>query len=120
MGSILDVISTMHRRTAAPLRDRLRWFALNCEALQIIVERDACPIKLVRHEDLVRDPTRRSRDLLEWLGLVTAEDNFAAIERVTKREPNRSREHVEWPLRIVDEIERLCGRFEFLSGYTLL
>jgi len=117
--SPFDVIATMHKRSGAPLQDRVRWFGLNCEALQIIVERDACPLQVVRHETLVADPVAESKQLFEWLDLGVGEDNLAAIDALARRKPNRARDNVEWPDEIVAQIDALCSRYPFLSGYTL-
>jgi hypothetical protein len=114
-----DVIATMHRRSGASLRDRLRWFAMHCEAIAIIIERGDVPVTLVRNEDLIADPRAVAAQLFEWLGHPTSEMHLARISDKVYRKPNRSRVEVEWSGDLIHEVDGTIQRFPFLAGYSL-
>lgn len=114
-----DVIATMHRRSRASLRDRVRWYTMHCEAIQIIIERDDFPILLVRHEDLIADSTATTRRLFDWLGFPASEEHLARIQRKVYAKPNKSRLTVEWSPEITREVLTLAARFPYLAGYGL-
>jgi hypothetical protein len=112
-----DVVATMHKRSGAPLRDRLRWYVMHCEAIQIIIEREESPIMLLRHENLIANPRAVSRDMFEWLGHPTTEEHLDLIQAKVFQEPRRTRYEIQWPDDLIREVERLQIRFPFLAGY---
>ena len=115
-----DVIATMHRRSGASLRDRMRWYTIQCEAIQMIVERSEFPILLVRHEDLIADPSVVSGQIFEWLGFPTSEEHLSRIQRKVYTRPNKSRLTVNWPSEIIGEVAALTSRFPYLARYSLI
>ena len=114
-----DVIATMHQRSGASLRDRLRWYTMHCEAIQIIIERGDHPILLVRHEELITDPCGVSRHMFAWLGHSTNKEHLARIQRKILKTPHISRNSVDWPADISEEVFSLILRFPYLTEYSL-
>jgi hypothetical protein len=115
-----DVIATMHQRSGASLRDRLRWYRIHCEAIQIIIERDDFPILLVRHEDLIADPFAVSTQISEWLGFPTSEEHLARIRGKVYALPHKSRLTVDWSSEIIQGVVTLTSRFPYLAGYSFV
>lgn len=113
-----DVIATMHRRSGASLLDRLRWYTMHCEAVQMLIERGE-PVFLLRHEELVGAPAAVASELFMWLGQEVDEEHLDRIKGVVFRDPRRTRQEVEWEPGLVRSVERLVERFAFLSGYGL-
>ena len=114
-----DVIATMHRRSGASLRDRLGWYLMHCEAIQIIIERAEQPIFLLRHEELIERPREISGQLFEWLGYPTAEEHLDAIQAKVFHQPHQTRAEVGWTTELTQAVERLSDRYAFLQGYGL-
>lgn len=112
-----DVIATMHRRSGASLRDRLGWYIMHCEAIQIIIEREEQPIFLLRHEELIEDPRGTSRRLFEWLGYPTVEEHLKSIQARVFPTPHQTRGEVVWSSDLIHALEKLCDRFAFLREY---
>jgi hypothetical protein len=113
-----DVIATMHRRSGASLRDRLRWYTMHCEAIQIIIER-SFPMLLIRHEDLIAEPGVVCQELFGWLGHSTSNEHLARIQSRLSAQRHRSRATVGWSPEVVQEISELTSRFTYLAGYNL-
>jgi hypothetical protein len=114
-----DVIATMHRRSGASLSDRIRWYAMHCEAAQILIERDDTPIHLLRHEDLMASPEETSVELFRFLGDRLSAEQGTAIRQRVFSEPRRTHAEIAWSADLVDKVDELIGRFEFLKGYKL-
>jgi hypothetical protein len=113
-----DVVATMHLRSGATLRERLHWFTMHCEAVQILIEREDFPIHTVRNEELIADPSAVSAGLFDWFGYPTSRAHLARIEDKVYREPASSRTRVEWPEALIRAVEEVTARFPFLIGYT--
>ncbi len=113
-----DVIATMHRRSGAALRDRLGWYAMHCEAIQMIIDRDEKPIHLLRHEDLSERPVQISRELFEWLGYPTSEAHLKDIQSRVLPKPRQTRLEVEWSDELIQAVDGLTDRYAFLRGYS--
>jgi len=114
-----DVVATMHRRSGLSLRDRLGWYTMHCEAMQMILDRDEFPVLLVRHEDLVADSRAVCRRMFGWLGHVTTDEHLTRIQKRLFLQPHVTRASVDWPADIVAEVADLTSRFSYLSGYRL-
>ena len=111
-----DVIATMHRRSGASLRDRLGWYVMHCEAIQIIIDRCEQSIFLLRHEELVERPHEISRQLFEWLGYPTTDEHLNDIQARVFSKPHQTRLDVQWNDDLTRAVETLSERFSFLRG----
>jgi hypothetical protein len=114
-----DVIATMHRRSGAPLRDRIRWYTMHCEAAQMLIERGDNPLLTVRHEEMIAVPGTVSAALFEWLGFPTDDAHLGRISDRVMPHPNRTRQAVDWPMELRQQVETIIARFSFLEGYSL-
>jgi hypothetical protein len=113
-----DTISSMHRRGNEPLPTSIdRFFAL-CETNAAIRTRDLDAVLDVRLEGLVADPLGIVRRVSSFLGLDTPQAYLEACARAVFDKPKRTRSEVEWPARLVDEVERRMGGYAFLEGYA--
>lgn len=112
-----DVIATMHKRSGASLEDRLGWYTMHCEAINLLIARAEQPIFLLRHEDLIENPLDMSRNLFHWLGYPARAEHLVDIGSKIFREPRRSRFDVDWSAQLIAKVDELCRRFHFLNGY---
>jgi sulfotransferase family protein len=115
----LDVIATMHRRSAASLRDRMRWYFMHCEAVQALVERNDAPLAHFAHEQLIASPDVEIPRLCDFLGVPAAEDYVRRCRQVMFREVKTTRDGVSWPDDILAEIRQRASHYDFLRGYDL-
>lgn len=113
-----DTIATMHRKSGATIQDRIRWYFMHCEAIQMLIERGDTPILEMHNEELVRDAQGASRDIFNWLGYPASQQHLAEIRSVVSPTYNRARQALAWEHHLVDEVQRRASAFPFLSRYT--
>jgi hypothetical protein len=113
-----DNISTMHRRSGDPLAKCAdRYFTL-CDTNASIRSRWIGSVIDVRHETMISDPTGSLRRLIDFLGLEPTDAYIRDCSSTIFPSPNTTRSSVEWPKRLVTEIQRRVDEVEFLAGYT--
>jgi hypothetical protein len=113
-----DVIATMHHRSGASLLNRTRWYFMHCEAAQAIIERSDFKFYTVFHERLIAHPEIEIQMIYRFLGHDMPGEIIDRIKRVLLPSPKKTRETVDWPLVVVDEIESQMKRFRFLDQYA--
>lgn len=113
-----DTISTMHRKSAATLRDRLRWYFMHCDAIQVIIERQEEPIFEIHNEDVVSHAEDTSRGLFDWLGYPSSAQHLSNIRARVSETYNASRHSVVWTDDLIREVECRASGFPFLSRYA--
>ena len=112
-----DAIATMHRRSGAPLEDRMLWYFMHCEAAEMLIARGDRPLHLVRHEELTADAEGVAGSMFRWLGYDADRAHLAQVRAAVHPEPNRSRNAVTWPQDLIREIEARAANYAFLNGY---
>ena len=78
---------------------------------------DEGEVLTIRHEELIRDPSRTLMDLCAFLGLDAYAGYVEACARALFESPSRSRQRVEWPSPLVPDIEAKIRRYPALAGY---
>lgn len=115
---IFDTVTTMHRRSGAPITDRLRWFAAHCEAVAAIGERlPPNQFMHVHHEDLVLQPEDEIEKCCRLLGVYYEASHAVEVKKVLFKRPKRPRDHVLWSPCDIDEARAIIHHFPWLSRY---
>ena len=113
-----DTIATMHKRSKAPIEDRIRWFFMHCDALAAI---EAKMIKsnflISYHEQLIDCPDEEISRISRALMLPFDHQHLKNVDRLLYRRPSNSRSSIEWTMAEVDQILERMQRFPFLSIY---
>lgn len=114
-----DVIASMHLRSGLPIRDRIRWFFLHCEATAALSER-LPPEKFTvcHHADLLADPEAELKRLCGFLDLPACESHVAAVKKILLPQPRKTSAGIDWNSADVAEIKRRMVFFETLTRYV--
>lgn len=113
-----DAIATMHRRSQAPIKDRIRWFFMHCEALAAIEEKTAQSDFLISyHEQLIDCPNEEISRICRALMLPVNDQHLANVKRLLYRRPSKSGAALDWKLAEVEEVLERMQRFPFLTVY---
>jgi len=113
-----DVIATMHRRSGAPIEDRIRWYFMHCEAAAAVRSRQPGDRFLeAHHADLVADPAAELARLLAFVALPPDDSHLEAIRGLLFSRPRRSSENIDWQPAQIAEIALRMKDFAFLDRY---
>jgi hypothetical protein len=115
----LDTIATMHRRSGAPLADRIRWYFMHCDAAEAI--RDRLPAERFidsHHDDLLSAPDEEVARLCRFLGVDVDADHLAAVRATLFAAPRRTRTHVPWTEADLAGVRAGIDRFPCLARYA--
>ena len=113
-----DTIATMHKRSKAPIEDRIRWFFMHCDALAAIEAKMTKSSFLISyHEQLIDCPDEEISRISRALMLPLDHQHLKNVDRLLYRRPSNSRSSIEWTMAEVDEILERMQRFPFLSVY---
>lgn len=114
----LDAITTMHKRSGAPVRDRIRWYVMHCEATEALRERLPADRYLdSHHEDLLDDPGQEIGRLCRFLGLPVEPDHITAVREKLFPSPRRTRDSVAWAAADLAALRAGIDRYPFLARY---
>ena len=113
-----DTIATMHRRSHAPIKDRIRWFFMHCEALAAIEEKtEQSNFLMSYHEHLIDCPNEEISRICRALMLPIDDHHLDNVKRLLYRRPSKSGATLDWTLAEVDEVLERMQRFPFLAVY---
>jgi hypothetical protein len=114
-----DTVATMHRRSGAPVADRIRWYFMHCEAAAAIGAR-LPPDRFLdsHHEDLLAAPDVELERLCRFLGVAADPDHVAAVKRILFAVPRRTRADVAWTDADRDAVHAGIARFPWLARYA--
>lgn len=112
-----DNIASMHRRGSGTLPDCADLYFSMCVTNDALRHREDISVRDVRHEDLVHDPKTVLSDLCGFLGVEAPLAYLEACESVLYPEPHRSRDGVEWPPGLKEDVRSLIDGIDFLRGY---
>jgi hypothetical protein len=113
----LDNIASMHRRGTGSLRECADMYFSMCATNDAIRSRGDVLVRDVMHEDLVSDPITVLTDLCGFLDVQPDPVHLRACASVLYPAPHRSRDTVEWPPGLQEDIHRSTKAFDFLRGY---
>ncbi len=114
----LDAISTMAKRSGAPVEDRIPWYFAHCEAILALEERlPPGRLRTVTLESLVASPQSELRSLCQWLGLEPEDEYLTACAERMFQQPRKTREEVTWSPEALREVEARAAIFPFLQEY---
>jgi hypothetical protein len=114
-----DVITTMSKRSGAPLADRSRWFFMHCDAVAAI--RDRWPRERyldLRHEDLLSATEATLSGLCRFLGQEAPRDFLEGCARFLFSAPTRPRANCSWDRATKAQVSRRMSEYDFLEGYA--
>ena len=115
-----DVIATMHARSGAPIRNRIAWYFMHCEAVAAIRDRLSAGLYLdSHHEDLVLSVEKTLDRLCGFLGLPAIPDYTQAVKQMAFTKPKQTRDSVPWSPDEVQLVLDGIARFDFLSRYAM-
>ena len=113
-----DTIATMHRRSQAPIKDRIRWFFMHCEALAALEEKTIEPNYLISyHEHLIDCPDEEISRICRALRLPLDHQHLENVKRLLYKRPKQSGAAIDWTVADVEDVLERMQRFPFLSLY---
>jgi len=113
-----DPISVMMVRGRRSFRNAVDHYFQACEVL-LEIRRLVEPGALlpVRYETFIAYPQGELTTVCRFLGVEPDPDYLTACAGIIRREPDRSREMVEWPRRWINEVHQRIFDVDFLEGY---
>lgn len=114
-----DVIATMHTRSTAPVRDRILWYFMHCDAVCAIRDyhRDVRFLD-VHHEDLILNPNNTLIKLCDFLGMEVTESHIKACEELLFPTPKMTRSTIKWNKEDKDMVLQKMSQYDFLAMYS--
>ncbi len=114
-----DTIATMHRRSGAPLADRIRWYFIHCEAAEALRAR-LPPDRFLEshHDDLLANPDDELARLCGFLRVGIDDDHRRAVRSALFASPRRTRSQVAWGHADVGAVQAGIERFACLARYA--
>lgn len=113
-----DTIATMHRRSQAPVKDRIRWFFMHCEALAALEEKTIQANYLISyHERLIDCPDEEISRICRALMLPLDHQHLRNVKRLLYKRPKQSGAAIDWTVADVEDVLERMQRFPFLSMY---
>lgn len=119
MRNPYDVIATMHRRSKAPVSDRIRWYFMHAEAAEAI--RAHTPESRffdLALEDVIARPESTIEALCHLLDVSVIREHIAACKRLLFDEPKQTRHSIEWKHNWRDDIANRLQAFPILQRYS--
>lgn len=114
-----DVVATMHRRSGAPIADRIAWYFMHCDAVQAIrANRPSEGYTDVHHEALLSAPEAGIAALCRFLGLEVVAAHVAACQEMFFAQPRLTRQDVRWENAEIRLIVDGIHRYPFLARYA--
>ena len=114
-----DVIATMHGRSGAPVRDRMLWYFMHCDAvLAIRAKWDASRYLDFHHESLFEEPDRVIAGFCEFIGVVMYAYHLAACRALLFEQPRQTRFKLNWEAGMVREIVERIKAYDYLGRYS--
>jgi hypothetical protein len=113
-----DVIATMHRRSGAPIADRIRWYFMQCEAAAALAHR-LPPERFLEshHAALLAAPDEELGRLVDFVGLERDGAHLEAVRQKLFSRPRRTAGEVAWKADEIAEVVRRMAEFQFLHRY---
>jgi hypothetical protein len=113
-----DVIATMHTRSSAPVRDRILWYFMHCDAVCAIRDsHEDCRVLDVHHEDLILSSPDTIARLCDFLALEQSEAHRNACKKLLFSTPKTTRSSIEWAGDDIDMVLQKMEQYNFLSKY---
>ena len=114
-----DIISTMSKRSGAPLSDRIKWCFNHFEASVAIRENHLFDNFMnIYHEDFLSVPEETIGTLCEFLGVDCPHNFLLRIEKILFKSPNKTRYETQWDKILIDQVENKIKTYECLSRYS--
>jgi hypothetical protein len=115
-----DVIATMHRRSGAPIADRIRWYFMHCEAAAALAHR-LPPDRFMEshHASLLAAPADELGRMVDFVGLERDAAHLEAVRQMLFARPRRTAGEVAWRAAEVADVARRMAEFPFLTRYLL-
>jgi len=114
-----DVVATMHAKSRAPIRDRIAWYFMHCDAVQAIREHNRSAGYLdVHHEGLIASPDRTIANLCDFLELDHDREHVQACKGLLFDQPRQTRFDVQWDAADIERVVAGMARHDFLARYA--
>jgi hypothetical protein len=73
---------------------------------------------LVRHEEIIENPSKRLAEMCRFLGLDPAPDYLRDCAGIVYKSPHQSRRKVEWTSEQIRKVQAGIREMDFLNGYS--
>ncbi|RKQ96838.1 sulfotransferase family protein [Kushneria sinocarnis] len=114
-----DNIATRARRTHTSLDAAARGYFANTDLMAQLKARYPDRVRDVYLDDLIADPRRELRALLEALGCTPVSDRYLDdCASIVFQKPSRTGDQVSWPPELADEVEGYLSRHDFLRRFA--
>lgn len=114
-----DTIATMHKRSGAPIRDRILWYFMHCDAAVAIYDRSRSDQYMNVHlEDVITSPEAMVKVICQFLGLDENDYPLDACREMLFKESKKTRFQHTWDRNDIQSIEERMSRYPFLEKYT--
>lgn len=114
-----DTIATMHRRSGAPIADRIRWYFIHCDAAEALRARlPADRFLESHHDDLLARPDDELARVCGFLGVGSDDEHRRAVRGGLFASPRKTRSQVPWTDADVQAVQAGIQRFACLARYA--
>jgi len=113
-----DTVATMHKRSHAPIADRIRWYFMHCDAICAIEARSPkASFMLCHHEMLIANPNEQLLRICEALNLSPDKKYLESISKFLFKSPSKSSNQIDWAAKDIEHILIRMEDFSFLKTY---
>ena len=113
-----DTIATMHRRSQAPIADRIRWYFMHCESISALEARSPdAGFMHCHHELLIANPDEELLRICEALNLSTDKKHLESISKFLFKTPSRTSSTIDWTVEDIENILTRMQNFPYLAHY---
>jgi len=114
-----DMIATTSRKNFKPINAVAHAVASRYETNKRLIESLGAECVLTLwHEDTIADPARTLKLLASFLGVAADMEWIEACARIVSPVPHESRHDVSWPEAVLDYVDNLTRKFDFLGRYS--
>ena len=114
-----DNISTKAIRERKPLSNAIQTYFSNCQDLvKFYAYLDPNDLLVIRHEDLIKDAEAFLCKLSHFLGFEPFPDYIRDCAGVIYQSPAKSRNTIEWPPQLIEQVSQQIEKYDFLAGYS--
>ncbi|HVY53043.1 MAG TPA: sulfotransferase [Gammaproteobacteria bacterium] len=113
-----DNIATIAIKEGRLLRDAADYYFSSVEVNHTLQSQYSTQILCVEHEQLINQPTETLVQICNFLNLNPSTQYLRDCSSIIKKSPHYSRLEINWPKKIIDQVQVRANNYDFLKNYT--